>query len=125
MSERLLDQMMQIDGERHVVYAALTLDGTTIVGVARYIWTVDDQQAAEIAIAVADDWQGHGLGRDLLRQIVERARLAGLDSLIATILSENHVAARLARAAGFSVVRRADIYNEYEMRLNSAVGGTS
>ena len=110
MSEDLLDQMMQIDGNRHVVYAALTLDETTVVGVARYIRTTDDPQSAEVAFAVADDWQGHGLGWGLLGRVVERARLADLDSLIATTLSENRVAARLLRAGGFSAVRRSGIY---------------
>jgi GNAT superfamily N-acetyltransferase len=70
-------------------------------------------------------WQGHGLGRELFGQVIERARPAGLDSLIATIRSENNVAARLARAAGFSVAGRAGIYTEYEMCLNSVVGGMS
>ena len=120
MSEDLLDQMMQFDGNRHVVYAALTLDETTVVGVARYIRTTDDPQSAEVAFAVADDWQGHGLGWGLLGRVVERARLAGLDSLIATILGENRVAARLARAAGFAVVRRAEIISEYEIRLSAS-----
>lgn len=118
MSARLLDQMMRFEGNRHVVYAALTLDEATIVGVARYV-VADDPHCAEVAIAVADDWQGQGLGGELLRQLVERARLAGLYALIATILSENRVAPRLARSTGFSVVRRAEISTEYEMRLNS------
>ncbi len=119
MSDGLLDQMLRFDGNRHVVYAALTADETTVVGVARYIRTADDPQSAELAIAVADDWHGHGLGRELVGRVVEHARLARLDSLIAMTLSENHVAARLALAAGFSVARKAGIYTEYEMCLNS------
>jgi acetyltransferase len=122
IGERLLDQMMHFDGERHVVYAALTPDETRIVGVARYVRSPDDPQSAEVAIAVADDWQGHGLGAQLFEQVIERARLARLDSLIATTLSENRVAARLARTVGFSMVRRAGIYTDYELRLNAGKG---
>ena len=125
MSEHLLDQMMQIDGNRHVAYTALTQDETTIVGVARYIRSSEDPHSAEVAFAVADDWQGHGLGRQLFGRVVEHAWLADLHSLTATTLSENRLAARLLRAVGFSVVRRAGMYTEYEMRLNSAVGGMS
>jgi acetyltransferase len=125
ISERLLDQMMGFDDDRHIVYAALTADETTVVGVVRYIRSADDPQSAEVAIAVADDWQGHGLGWELFGQVVEHARLAGLDSLTATTLSENHVAARLARAAGFSVVRSAENYTDYEIRLNSVAGAMS
>jgi RimJ/RimL family protein N-acetyltransferase len=125
MSERLLDQMMQFDGNRHVVYAALTRDETMVVGVARYVKSPADPRSAEVAIAVADDWQGHGLGRELLGRIIERARLAGLESLTATTLRENRAAARLLRAAGFSLARRAGIHTEYERRLDPVVGGTS
>ncbi len=124
MSERLLDQMMQVDDHRHVVYAALTSDESTIVGVVRYVRTADNPQSAEVAIAVADDWQGRGLGRELLGWVVEHARLADLDSLIATTLSENRAAAGLAGATGFSVAERVGIYTEYEMRLNSVARGS-
>lgn len=123
MSDRLLDQMMQFDGDRHVVYAAFTPDETAVVGVVRYIRSAHAPQSAEVAIAVADDWQGHGLGRQLFELVVEHARLAGLYSLIATTLTENRVAAQLVRAIGFSLARRAGIYTEYEMHLQSAFAG--
>src|SRR5262249_4548386 len=55
LSKRLLDQMTQTDGHRHVAYVALTRDETDAVGVVRYVRTTDASQAAEIAIAVADD----------------------------------------------------------------------
>jgi len=122
MSERLLEQMMSFDGHCHVVYAALTLDESAVVGVARYIRTSHDPRSAEVAIAVADDWQGYGLGRGLLGRVVERARLAGVECLVATTLGENRVAARLAHASGFSVVRRAGIYVEYELPLDVPAG---
>lgn len=116
ISGPLLDQMMCIDDARHVVYAALTPDETTIVGVARFV-AGDAPGVAEVAIAIADDWQGHGLGFELLEWVVEHARNAGLERLIATALSENRGAGRLARALGFSVASRAGIYTEYEMPL--------
>jgi acetyltransferase len=116
MSEPLLDQMMRLDASRHVVYAALTLDEMAIVGVARFVRT-DQKDVAEAAITIADDWQGHGLGFELLRSIVEHARAADIERLIATTLSENGAALRLARATGFSVSRRAGIYIEHEIDL--------
>jgi acetyltransferase len=116
-SERLLDQMTHTDGDRHVAYVALIPDETTAVGVVRYVRTADAPQAGEVAIAVADDWQGRGLGGQLLRQTAEHARLAGLESLAATTLRENAGCARLLQAAGFSVIGGSGPYREHRMRL--------
>src|SRR5438067_1631570 len=52
LSERLLDQMTQTDGHRHVAYVALTPDEATAVGVVRYVRNGRDPQTGEVAIAV-------------------------------------------------------------------------
>ena len=116
-SERLLDQMTQTDGHRHVAYVALTPDETTAVGVVRYVQTADDPRAGEVAIAVADEWQGRGLGVQLLGRTVEHARLTGLESLAATTLAENPGAARLLQAAGFSAIGAGGPYREHRLQL--------
>jgi acetyltransferase len=116
-SERLLDQMTQTDGDRHVAFLALTPDETTGIGVVRYVRTAEDPQVGEVAIAVADAWQGRGLGVQLLRQTVQRARLAGLESLAATTLGENHGGARLLQATGFSLMGGSGPLREHQMRL--------
>jgi acetyltransferase len=123
MSRSLLARMMNVDDTRHVVYAALTADETTIVGVARFV-SARTPGVAEVAIAVADDWQGQGLGLELLGRVVEHARANGLERLTATTLSENDGAARLARAIGFSASGRTGIYTEYEMSLGAALRAT-
>jgi acetyltransferase len=117
LSERLLDQMTQTDGHRHVAYVALTLDESTAVGVVRYVLSTDAPNAGEVAIAIADDWQRRGLGGQLLRQTTEHAHLAGLESLTATTLRENAGAAGLLQASGFSAVGATGPYAEHRMRL--------
>jgi acetyltransferase len=116
-SERLLDQMTQTDGHRHVAYVALTPDETKVVAAVRYVRAVDESLVGEVAIAVADNWQGHGLGVQLVRHTIEHARLAGLDSLAATTLRENAGGARLMQAVGFSVVKGSGAYRDHLMRL--------
>jgi acetyltransferase len=116
-SERLLDQMTQTDEDRHVAYVALTRDEASAIGVVRYVRTPEDPQVGEVAIAVADAWQGRGLGVQLLRQTVERARQAGLESLAATTLGENPGGARLLQATGFSLIGASGPYREHQMRL--------
>jgi len=98
-------------------YVALTPDEATAVGVVRYIRDAHDPHTAEVAIAVADEWQGGGLGGQLLSQTVDHARLAGLESLAATTLRENPGAARLLQTLGFSVVGASGPYSEHRLRL--------
>jgi RimJ/RimL family protein N-acetyltransferase len=124
ISESLLNRMMDFDGDRHVAHAALTRDGSTVVGVARFIRIDADPDAAEVAIAIADRWQGGGLGAALLSTVIERAREADVRRLTATMLSENRGAAALARAVGFSATGHAGIYAEYELALGRERGGS-
>jgi len=117
LSERLLDQMTHTDGYQHVAYVALTPDESTAVGVVRYIRDAHNPQTGEIAIAVADAWQRGGLGGHLLTQTIEHARLAGLESLTATMLRENRGAARLLQMLGFSAQGASGPYSEHRLRL--------
>jgi RimJ/RimL family protein N-acetyltransferase len=117
ISERLLDQMTHTDGSRHVAYVALAPDEATAVGVARYIRYSHDPETGEVAIAVADDWQRGGLGGQLMRQTVEHARLAGLELLAATTMSENRAAEGLLQALGFSAVAGSGPYSEHRLPL--------
>jgi RimJ/RimL family protein N-acetyltransferase len=120
ISESLLNQMMELDRDEHVAYAALTPDEQEIVGVARFVRTSEDPDTAEVAIAIADEWQRGGLGTTLLATIIERARMADLSCLVANTLAENVAAARLARACGFSLSNRAGTFSEYQLLLDGA-----
>jgi RimJ/RimL family protein N-acetyltransferase len=57
------------------------------VGGARYI--VIRPEAAEVAFAVIDQYQGQGIGTALMRHLVMIARDAKLQELIAEVLPEN------------------------------------
>jgi len=45
-------------------------DAEPVIGIARFVRSKDDPDAAEIAITLADDWQGLGIGRILLHRLV-------------------------------------------------------
>jgi GNAT superfamily N-acetyltransferase len=55
----------------HEALGALDHPGGRGVGVARYVRDADDPQAAEIAVTVIDDWQGRGLGAELVAQLCQ------------------------------------------------------
>jgi len=69
--------------------AVVAVVGGEVVGVARYDRSPSSPATAELAIVVEDDWQGVGLGRQLLTEIIERARRHGVTTLVATVQEDN------------------------------------
>ena len=90
-------ELARVDGTRHVLVAYLAGDEGP-VGIARL---VRDGGSAEVAVAVADEWQNHGIGRVLLEELAALARAAGIVELRATVAGGNPRAVSLAsRLAG-------------------------
>lgn len=76
--------------------------GEAIVGVARLgrVPGKTDDPAADAAIVVRDDYQGQGVGTELLRRLVLLARRMGVRQMVAMIQSDNKGAIRLFRNLG-------------------------
>jgi len=72
------------------------------IGVARYAET-GPGDAAEFAIVVADEWQGQGIGRELLRLLFDEAKKAGYGQIEGVVLKENSGMLQLCRELGFMV----------------------
>jgi acetyltransferase len=75
----------------------------------------DTEGAAEFAVTVVDEFQGQGIGSDLLRKLMESARSNSIETLIGYILSSNKGMLALSRRFGAATVQedssliRADI----------------
>jgi acetyltransferase len=78
-----LEQLARIDANHHAVVAVV--DGEPI-GIARL---VRDGDTAEVAFAVADDWQGRGIGTVLVERLAADARAAGIRRLVGTVSESN------------------------------------
>lgn len=85
-----LAQLTRVDDEGHATLVALASATSTIVGEARLVRDEVDPRHAEFAIAVADAWQGRGLGRQLLQRLLERGHAMGLAGLYGSVLDDNH-----------------------------------
>jgi GNAT superfamily N-acetyltransferase len=72
-----LELLARVDGERHVLVAWA---GSEPVGVA-HLARDDEPGSAEIAYAVADEWQGLGVGRALGGLLAADARAAGIEQV--------------------------------------------
>jgi acetyl coenzyme A synthetase (ADP forming)-like protein len=92
-----------------------------IVAVANWV-RLRDPRAAEVAFAVGDDFQGHGIGTRLLEQLAARAAQAGIEEFVAEVMQENAAMLGVFRAAGFTITRSAE-GGEVEIRLAIAPTG--
>jgi len=73
-----------------------------ILGVGR-LSKVHTGNDAEFALLISDKWQGHGIGIELLKLLVQIGRNEKLDRIIGYILPENHRMQRLCKKAGFEL----------------------
>src|SRR6202521_4514959 len=97
-----IDSMTHIDYHRHMAFAVTTVsDGVEqFIGVGRYV--VDAvKSSAEIALVLADAWQGQGLGRRLLETLLEHAASAEIREGVGTVLATNVAMLRLVPFIGF------------------------
>jgi GNAT superfamily N-acetyltransferase len=96
LPEAMLQRLVDVDGRRQVAVVA-EVDGQC-VGIASWIALVDEPGAAEVAVAVADRYQGRGMGRLLLEALRPAAVSAGLTSLVYLVDPTNRPALRLLRS---------------------------
>jgi acetyltransferase len=99
-----IDSMTHIDYRRHMAFAVTTaINGAEqFIGVGRYVADAV-KSSAEVALVLADAWQGQGLGRRLLETLLEHAASAGIREAVGVVLATNVAMLRLARSLGFAV----------------------
>jgi RimJ/RimL family protein N-acetyltransferase len=92
-----LRYLTEVDGRDHVALVAEHPSGPArrLIAVARFVRLAEDPHAAEVAITVADDWQGRGLGSMLSEQLAAEARRLGIRRFTATMAASNVPAHRL------------------------------
>ena len=81
--------------------------GEKQIGVARYSPT-QEAGTVEFAVVIADEWQGHGIARNLLSTVIAAAVMAGLKRIEGLVLRENKRMLGLAKELGFRRIQRGD-----------------
>jgi RimJ/RimL family protein N-acetyltransferase len=94
-----LRYLTEVDGRDHVALVAENPADPVrrLIAVGRFVRLHDDPESAEVAITVADDWQGRRLGTALGTKLAAEARLLGIRRFTATMGSGNLPAHRLMR----------------------------
>ena len=112
LPQKMLARYTQIDYDREMAIVAVALPGEggtssatgadEIVGVARYL-LYPDRETSEYALAVADAYQGQGLGSTLMTAINAVGKARGLRRTEGYVLAQNEGMLRLMQRLGFVV----------------------
>jgi acetyltransferase len=103
LSPQLLDRFTRVDYPREMAFiATIQVEMAELeIGVARYA-PGSSEGTAEFAVVIADDWQGRGIGRELLRHLFNVAEESGLARIEGIVLTANKNMLRLCRELGFT-----------------------
>jgi RimJ/RimL family protein N-acetyltransferase len=101
LTARAVTYLVDVDHVTHEAFAAIDLRDGSIAGVGRYAQEDAAGRVADIALEVADELQGMGIGTALARRLVTSASERGFRVLTATTLWENRPARALLRRLEF------------------------
>ena len=106
LSDAQLDYLTHVDQVNHVAWGALDLTSDELLGlgIGRFTRLPSEPDVAEVALAVIDEAQGHGLGSLLLGVLYCLARAQGVTAFRAVVMSHNQGLVERLRAIG-GVVR--------------------
>ncbi|HAM70098.1 MAG TPA: acetyl CoA synthetase subunit alpha, partial [Verrucomicrobiales bacterium] len=101
-----LSRLCFIDYDRQVALVAEKVNPENgveeILGVGR-LSDLRVESGAEFALLVSDEWQGKGLGTELLRRLISIGMAEGVTTIRGRILPENRAMVRLCAKLGFEI----------------------
>lgn len=106
-ADDMLKRLTQLDYDRDMAFVVLDADSGALAAVGR-LSCDPDRMKGEYALLVRTDLQGHGLGWNLLSQIVAYTKAERIRLIDGVILAENETMLRMCREFGFSVVHSPD-----------------
>lgn len=101
LSPALLTLLTDVDQRLHRAWVVeAETPGRPVIADARFVCDPAQPSVAEFALAVADDWQGLGLGRRLMSHLAAEARRQGVQQLFGDVLADNRRMLALMRESG-------------------------
>jgi GNAT superfamily N-acetyltransferase len=102
LSEKQLDYLTSLDGKDKVAWcASIGSDKAERgIGIARYVKLPNEENVAEFAVTVVDEFQRQGIGYELLKKLIELAGNNGIKILRGYVLSGNEHMLSLCRRLG-------------------------
>ena len=121
VDEHLVEPVLDPDWvERGSLLASVTEDGVDrIVALANYV-RLRDPRSAEVAFAVADDYQGRGIATRMLERLAALAGPRGIERFVGEVMADNAAMIGVFEGVGFEVSRTLE-GGEVEMTFPIAV----
>jgi acetyltransferase len=94
--------LTHIDYDREMAFVMVRKSDGALVGVSRMV-IGPGREKAEFAVVVRSDLKGHGIGRHLMKRLVDYARAQRIGYLYGDILRENVPMIEFMRGLGFAV----------------------
>jgi acetate---CoA ligase (ADP-forming) len=106
VDERLVEPVLDPDWiDRGALIGAVTEGAEErVVALANYV-RLRDPSAAEVAFAVADAYQGRGIGTRLVEQLAARAAAHGIERFVGEVMADNAPMIGVFERVGFDVSR--------------------
>lgn len=117
LSSAELRYLTEVDGHHHEALGAIDRSTGRAIAIARFVRDPNSPERAEVAITVADEWQGRGLGKLMLERLVDRARAEGVRSFTALVSTDNRGMQALLGAVDGSARHVGNGIAEYEIEL--------
>lgn len=107
LSTEQLEHFTHIDYDREMAFIALIEENgkEKEIGVCRYAANPEgtSRESCEFAIVIADEWQGQGLGYQLMQHLIAAARHHGFKTMTGEFLAENSPMLKFVASLGFAL----------------------
>lgn len=122
LTEQQASYLTELDQVDHFAWGAGIPESGELrgIGVARYVRHQDDPEAAEIAVAVTDAYQGRGLGSLLVAALALVAAGHGIEVVTGFMHDENRAIVRIFERLGAAFERSAPGVVHARARLTAA-----
>ena len=102
LPDAVVERLVDVDGHDHIGWGAICTEcaGEPAIGAVHAVRDRHDGPVGEYSVAVADAFQGQGLGRMLTAALLIDCRAEGLEALDLHVLSENGAAKHLVKSLG-------------------------
>ena len=106
LPHQMLARFTQIDYDREIALVAMaeTAGAEKMLGVAR-VMASPDPKKTEFAVVLEDNWQGKGIGAELLKQCLDISRERGVEKVCGTVRAENTQMLALGKKLKFKMKR--------------------
>ena len=120
-----LNYFSEIDYRNHFAWGVQVVrpDGLDGAGVARYVRLAADQEAADTAFTVLDEYQGIGIGQMLFRALAVAGHLNEVRQFHFDVLADNRPMLRVLEKLGVPVDSASDGVVHAVLDVNSFVAG--